>query len=468
MNMKKLLLSCLCLLGTASLAFATDATFDFAKPSELNPAQTPTEYDQNSKGVDLTDVKFKAGDVTMVANGGSTNPRLWTVKDGSTQMRIYRGATVTFGCAEGVTITKIVINAANKDYTELTANTGSFAKDGTTGTWSGGANNIVLSYPSDKSVKTMSINSIIVSYTTGSVTVKKNADLAFSAATAAAVVGEPFTAPTLTKSTPAPVTYSSSNELAATVAADGTVTIVGAGTTTISATTEETDEYYAGSASYTLTVTAPVVTETGIPYSESFAEGIGSFVIENEPLPEGLNYVWNYDKSYKCMKASAYYNKKSYATESWLISPTINLVGVTSADLSFEQAISNHFQGTQEENATLWIKPEGGEWEWIEIGYPEFPEGKNFTQFGKEDISLAKYLGKKILVGFKYTSTADIAGTWEIRNFTVTGVSAIDTIEADDANLPVEYYNLQGIRVSGDEPGLYIMRQGNKVTKIIK
>lgn len=463
MNMKKLLLSCLCLLGTASLALATDATFDFAKPSELNPAQTPTEYDQNSKGVDLTDVKFKAGDVTMVANGGSTNPRLWTLKDGATQLRIYKGATITFEST--ATITSIALNGGNTNHSKLSANVGNYAMDGKTGTWSGGATKVVLTAASDAS--TMQINSIVVTYTTGTVVVKKNADLAFSAATAAAVVGEPFTAPTLTKSTPAPVTYSSSNELAATVAADGKVTIIGAGTTTISAETEETDEYYAGSASYTLTVTAPVVTETGIPYSESFAEGIGSFIIENVELPEGLSYVWSHEDRYHYMKASGYY-KKAYATESWLISPTINLVGATSADLSFEQVISNHFQGTQEENATLWIKAEGGDWEWIEIGYPEFPENKNFTDWGKEDISLAKYLGKKILVGFKYTSTDDIAGTWEIRNFTITGVSAIDTIGADDANAPVEYYNLQGIRVSGDEPGLYIMRQGNKVTKIIK
>lgn len=464
MSMKKLLLSCLCLLGTASLALASEATFDFTKPSELNPAQTPAPYDKNGEGVNLTDVKFTSGDVTMVATGGSTNPRLWTLSGGDTQLRIYKGATITFEST--ATITGIVLNGGNTNHSKLSANIGSYAMDGKVGTWSGGASKVVLTAASDAS--TMQINSIVVTYTTGPVVVKKNAELAFSATSADAVIGEPFTAPTLTKATPAAVTYSSSNELAATVAADGTVTIVGAGTTTISATTEETDEYYAGSASYTLTVTAPVVTETGIPYSESFAEGIGSFVIENEPLPEGLNYVWNHDNSYKCMKASAYYNKKSYATESWLISPTINLVGVTSADLSFEQAINTYFQGTQEENATLWIKPEGGEWEWIEIGYPEFVEGKSFSPFGKEDISLAKYLGKKILVGFKYTSTDEIAGTWEIRNFTVTGQSAIESIEAEDTNAPVEYYNLQGIRVSGDEPGLYIMRQGNKVTKILK
>ncbi|WP_217939306.1 DUF6359 domain-containing protein [Duncaniella muris] len=36
-----------------------------------------------------------------------------------------------------------------------------------------------------------------------------------------------------------------------------------------------------------------------------------------------------------------------------------------------------------------------------------------------------------------------------------------------DENAPVEYFNLQGIRVENPENGLYIRRQGNKVTKVI-
>ncbi len=36
-----------------------------------------------------------------------------------------------------------------------------------------------------------------------------------------------------------------------------------------------------------------------------------------------------------------------------------------------------------------------------------------------------------------------------------------------DENAPVEYFNLRGIRVENPENGLYIRRQGNKVTKVI-
>lgn len=64
-----------------------------------------------------------------------------------------------------------------------------------------------------------------------------------------------FTAPALTKTTDAAATYTSSETSVATVdASTGAVALVGAGTTTITATTPETDAYMAGSASYTLTV----------------------------------------------------------------------------------------------------------------------------------------------------------------------------------------------------------------------
>ena len=44
-------------------------------------------------------------------------------------------------------------------------------------------------------------------------------------------------------------------------------------------------------------------------------------------------------------------------------------------------------------------------------------------------------------------------------------VNSINNIETDN-NAPAEYYNLQGVRVSNPENGLFIRRQGNKVEKI--
>lgn len=78
--------------------------------------------------------------------------------------------------------------------------------------------------------------------------------LSFSSESVTAILGQSFTAPTLSgaKTT---VSYASSDTNVATVASDGSVSLVGLGTTTITATAAASDEYNAGSASYTLKVT---------------------------------------------------------------------------------------------------------------------------------------------------------------------------------------------------------------------
>ncbi len=52
---------------------------------------------------------------------------------------------------------------------------------------------------------------------------------------------------------------------------------------------------------------------------------------------------------------------------------------------------------------------------------------------------------------------------------TVTDLSGIEDIEADDCNAPAEYYNLNGVRVNADNltPGLYIKRQSGKAAKVL-
>ena len=44
--------------------------------------------------------------------------------------------------------------------------------------------------------------------------------------------------------------------------------------------------------------------------------------------------------------------------------------------------------------------------------------------------------------------------------------SGVSTIDTDNSQAPVEYFNLQGIRVANPENGLYIRRQGSDVKKV--
>ena len=41
------------------------------------------------------------------------------------------------------------------------------------------------------------------------------------------------------------------------------------------------------------------------------------------------------------------------------------------------------------------------------------------------------------------------------------------SVEAEEADAPVEYFNLQGVRVMNPDKGLFIRRQGNRVEKVM-
>ena len=78
--------------------------------------------------------------------------------------------------------------------------------------------------------------------------------LSYSAATAEGRIGETFTAPTLNNPSQVAVTYSSSKTDVATISAEGAVTLVGPGETTITASFAGNDNLEAATASYVLTV----------------------------------------------------------------------------------------------------------------------------------------------------------------------------------------------------------------------
>jgi len=100
-----------------------------------------------------------------------------------------------------------------------------------------------------------------VTYTadSGTPTEKQDPGYSFSSETATALIGfnnpnYTFNAPILNNPNGVDVSYSSENENVATVDPNGVVELIGAGVTTIKATSKETDTYKEGEAHYTLTV----------------------------------------------------------------------------------------------------------------------------------------------------------------------------------------------------------------------
>ncbi len=165
--------------------------------------------------------------------------------------------------------------------------------------------------------------------------------------------------------------------------------------------------------------------------NESFADGQGNFTINDVQLPSGSTYVWKADKN-KYMKASAYVNKANRASESWLISPLIDMTEVTEAVLTFEHAINFGSAASYPTHMTLWVAVEGSE-DWQQLTIPNLPTEGSWTFLESGEIDLSAYAGKSVKIAFKYLSTDAAAATWEVKNVAITGSVAAGEFEIRNA-----------------------------------
>ena len=96
------------------------------------------------------------------------------------------------------------------------------------------------------------------------------------------------------------------------------------------------------------------------------------------------------------------------------------------------------------------------------ITYPVIADGNSWSAFEEQDVELNEFAGKKIKIGFKYVSTDEAAGTWEIKNISVTGVvTSIDAIASETENANAPMYNLAGQRVNNSYKGI-VIKNGKK------
>ena len=153
-------------------------------------------------------------------------------------------------------------------------------------------------------------------------------------------------------------------------------------------------------------------------FSETFASGQGDFTIQDVVLPEELTYVWQHDANYSCMKASAYVGQP-YASESWLLSPAIELSGVNTATLKFDQAVNYASpDGVLSVLISTDFNGDINTANWTELPISLWPAGSNWTFMGST-ADLTSYIGQTVTIAFKYTSSNSSAATWEVKNFSV-------------------------------------------------
>lgn len=128
--------------------------------------------------------------------------------------------------------------------------------------------------------------------------------------------------------------------------------------------------------------------------------------------------VWTMD-SYGYWKASSYVNGQNVPSESWLVSPAIDLSEATTPELSFDAA-ARYFDGEPEKYMTVWVSKDfAGNVSaatWTEMEIANWSDGSSWTFYNSGSVDLSAFKGETVYVAFKYVSTEDVAPTWEIKN----------------------------------------------------
>lgn len=153
-------------------------------------------------------------------------------------------------------------------------------------------------------------------------------------------------------------------------------------------------------------------------------EGQGKLTIQNVRLQEPLTYVWYYSAAYG-MCASAYKDGASYDSEAWLVTPQIDLSRAKTPQFSFDQAF-NKAPNFEEECAVFvstdyvddvttatWTQLE---WNTNEDGTLNVPGGTSWVFQTSGFFDMSEYVGEKVNIAFRYTTSGGVSGTWEIKN----------------------------------------------------
>lgn len=248
-----------------------------------------------------------------------------------------------------------------------------------------------------------------------------------------------------------PITYSSSNQEVATISTEGVVTLVGAGTTVIKASTAADNTYQEGAAQYTLTVRN---TSVELPYQIDFkTEGLGdwlAYTTEGTVEWESTNYG---------VQANGF-NKG--VGEAYLISPAVTASDIVLAFSSQKSFNGNDLQLFYSTDFDPSIMSQPSDASWTEItDMATWATSQETTESGNIELH---DLTAPIRFAFKYTCEANEAARWTIVELSISkgqpsgiedvatnemkvingkGLVTIETAEA----MPIAIYALTGAQV---------------------
>lgn len=141
---------------------------------------------------------------------------------------------------------------------------------------------------------------------------------------------------------------------------------------------------------------------------------------QGSPSQAGFE-TWKHSTSYGLV-ATGGRSGSAVTTEAMAISPVIDLTDYTQPRMMIHQA-GNYFNGQAGFlNMCSVLVRLSGTTDWKPVVMPYAPSGSSWTFSNSGYVVLDDFAGQKIEIGFRYTSTADFSGTWEIDKVTIAGV----------------------------------------------
>lgn len=253
------------------------------------------------------------------------------------------------------------------------------------------------------------------------------------------------------------ITLTSSNPEVATVdmEADPWLTIVAPGTTTITVSSPETDDYEAASADLILIVVDPSQVSTTVSGTFNFTDFSSLSFTTAVEAPEAGNGVQIEDNTLTANDIVLSFEKtEGTGVRVWNTNGNTTLRIYKSSSMTITAPADYYVTKVEFTPAS-----ESGNWG---LGLAA-GQGGSFT----DKVWTATTDDKVNDVKFEVPSDGNNTYIKTIAVECTKIPSGVSDIEAADDNAPVEYYNLQGLRVLNPENGLYIRRQGSTVTKVI-
>ncbi len=154
---------------------------------------------------------------------------------------------------------------------------------------------------------------------------------------------------------------------------------------------------------------------------ETFLGDEGNFKAYNVAMAS-LSYVWLNTEAYG-WKATGFLSNVKNVTDSYLVSPTINFTKAQSPIMTFDEAhqylngapATKYFSVLVSTNFTG--DPATCKWDILPV--EKWSDGSNWDFVNVGVIDLSAYKGSRVNIAFRYTSDADAAGTWEVKNLKV-------------------------------------------------